>query len=81
MDLETYKKVYGKECAARKLYLLVATMEQIGNCRVAYMEAERNRNYEEAEYYDRERKAQDERAMWLYGELFSTLEHDGGVEG
>lgn len=74
MDLETFKKIHGKEHAASKLHLLVTAMERIAECRVAYMEAERNRNYKEAEYYDRERKAQDERAMWLYGELYKELD-------
>lgn len=74
MDLETFKEIFGKKKPQEKLLLFAKTLERIGDCRVHYMEARRNQNQEEANYYDRERKGQEERAEWLYSEVWNYLD-------
>ena len=74
MDLATFKEIHRNAKPQQKLFLLAQTIERAGDCRVNCAEARRNRNNDEAEYYDRERRAQDDRAQWLYSEIWNYLD-------
>ena len=80
MDLETFKEIYGKKGPQEKLYLLAKTLERIGDCRVGYNEASRNQNQIGIEHYDRNREGLEERADWLYSEIWNYLDDDDRQE-
>ena len=74
MTLESFIEVYKDLPIMGKIDKLIETMDIKGSDRVSWLNATRNRNEEEAEYWNREIKAMDARIEWLYAEISKGLD-------
>lgn len=78
MSLDTFIEIYQDLPILEKVHKLIETMDIKCSDTASWVNASRNRNAEEAEYWSNEIKAMNARIEWLYREIRRELE--GGTK-
>ena len=78
MKLEDFKEVHGSKSPEVMVDLLIEQMETWGSDKAHYVEALRNRNEKDAQYWHNEMLAMKDRASWLADRIKDALTKKDG---